>query len=114
MFVGRKLVIINKVEKLNEWKIIMQNNYSYPLIEDWNQSELLAVINFYQLVEQAYENSQGVSRSEFLNAYKEFTNIVPSKMEQKQLEKEFKAVSTYDAYQVFKATKNSEAKYIKM
>ncbi|MCY9807520.1 UPF0223 family protein [Lentilactobacillus senioris] len=92
----------------------MQNNYSYPLMEDWNQSELITVINFYQLVEQAYENNQGVARNEFLNAYRNFTNIVPSKMEQKQLEKEFKTVSTYDIYQVFKMAKNSAAKYIKM
>lgn len=92
----------------------MQNNYSYPLMEDWNQSELVAVINFYQLVEQAYENNQGVARREFLSAYNKFLHIVPSKMEQKQLEKEFKTVSTYDAYQVFKMAQSSEAKYIKM
>ena len=92
----------------------MQDNYTYPLMADWSREETIDVLNFYQLVETAYEDNQGVNRKDFLNAYRQFTQIVPSKMEQKQLERQFKQESSYDTYEVFKAAKNAETTFVKL
>jgi Uncharacterized protein conserved in bacteria len=87
----------------------MQDNYSYPLDETWTQSEMVTVIDLYNAVEKAYES--GIKRDEFLQKYRSFQQIVPMKMEQKRLDKEFELQSGYSIYQVFKKcqqAKNSQ------
>lgn len=78
----------------------MQTNYSYPLNEDWTQKEIVTVIDLYNAVEKAYES--GVVRDDFLQKYRSFQQVVPMKMEQKRLDKEFEFQSGYSIYQVFK------------
>jgi len=78
----------------------MQDNYSYPLDENWTQDEIVKVIDLYNMVEKAYES--GVKREEFLQKYRSFQQVVPMKMEQKRLDKEFELESGYSIYQVFK------------
>jgi len=78
----------------------MQDNYSYPLDENWTQDEIVKVIDLYNMVEKAYES--GVNREEFLQKYRSFQQVVPMKMEQKRLDKEFELESGYSIYQVFK------------
>jgi uncharacterized protein YktA (UPF0223 family) len=89
--------------------ISMQDNYSYPLDETWSQEDIVTVIDLYNAVEKAYES--GVKRDEFLQKYRSFQQVVPMKMEQKRLDKEFERESGYSIYQVFKQcqkAKNSE------
>jgi len=78
----------------------MQDNYSYPLEENWSQQEIVKVIDLYNAVEKAYES--GVKSDEFLQKYRAFQQVVPMKMEQKRLGKEFELESGYSIYQVFK------------
>ncbi len=83
--------------------------YNYPLRSDWTTEEIIAVTNFYVVIEQAYE--QGITRKEVMAAYRLFKEIVPSKAEEKTLFKEFEEVSGYSSYQIVKLAQeaNDEA-----
>lgn len=74
--------------------------YNYPLRSDWKTDEIVKVIAFYDVVERAYESSIG--RTELMDAYRVFKEIVPSKSEEKTLFKEFEEASGYGSYQVVK------------
>ncbi|APX73024.1 UPF0223 family protein [Companilactobacillus allii] len=78
----------------------MQENYSYPLNPKWTQDEIVKVIDLYRAVETAYEH--GIKRDDFLQKYRLFQQVVPMKMDQKQLDKDFEFESGYSIYQVFK------------
>ena len=78
-------------------------NYNYPLEEHWTKEEIIDVVNFYTLVEKAYE--QGVKREELMLAYTRFKQIVPSKSEEKQLCGKFEKESGYSCYQAVKKAK---------
>lgn len=90
----------------------MQDNYSYPLDEDWTQDEIVKVIELYNAVEKAYES--GVNRDVFLQKYRSFQQVVPMKMEQKRLDKEFELQSGYSIYQVFKKCQTVKAKKVRI
>ena len=92
----------------------MADGYEYPLIDGLNVDEIIDVVNFFQVIEQAYEQSDGVTRADFLDAYRQFQKIVPSKMEQKQLEREFEQRSGYNAYQVVKISKDPQSINLKI
>ena len=77
--------------------------YSYPLRNDWTTDEIIAVMNFYELIEKAYE--KGVFREEVMNAYQAFKVIVPSKAEEKTLFGEFEDASGYSSYHIVKASR---------
>ncbi|WP_125762600.1 UPF0223 family protein [Companilactobacillus hulinensis] len=85
----------------------MQDNYSYPLNPDWTQDEIVDVIALYNAVETAYEH--GIKREEFLQKYRSFQQVVPMKMEQKQLDKDFEFESGYSIYQVFKQSQKTSS-----
>lgn len=75
-------------------------NYHYPIDETWTTTEITDVINFFNLVEKAYENN--VKADDLLLAYKRFKQIVPAKSEEKQLFAAFKKASGYASYPVVK------------
>ncbi|WP_028782631.1 UPF0223 family protein [Thalassobacillus devorans] len=75
-------------------------NYTYPIDETWSKQEIIDVVNFYSLVEQAYEKS--VKRDELMLAYTRFKQIVPSKSEEKQLCGKFEKESGYSCYRTVK------------
>lgn len=85
----------------------MQENYIYPLDEAWTQADIVTVIALYNAVEKAYES--GVPRDEFLQKYRSFQQVVPMKMEQKRLDKEFELESGYSIYQVFKQSQQAKS-----
>ena len=60
----------------------------------------------YNAVEKAYE--EGISKEEFMQAYRKFKAIVDSESEEKQLDKQFYEISHYSIYQVVKAAKNND------
>ncbi|WP_085507967.1 UPF0223 family protein [Thalassobacillus devorans] len=81
-------------------------NYTYPIDETWSKQEIIDVVNFYSLVEQAYEKS--VKRDELMLAYTRFKQIVPSKSEEKQLCGKFEKESGYSCYRTVKKAKELE------
>ncbi|AXH98574.1 hypothetical protein DV702_01910 [Sporosarcina sp. PTS2304] len=83
------------------------SGYQYPLRADWTTEEIVAVIDFFSKVEQAYESS--VEREEFMKYYRAFKKVVPSMAEEKTLCKEFEESSTYVAFRVVKLAKDSVA-----
>ncbi len=84
--------------------------YDYPLDYTWTTEEIINVISLYTAVEKAYE--EGISKEEFMNCYRSYINIVDSKSQQKQLDKEFKKVSGYSIYEVLQKAKEND--WIKM
>ncbi len=87
-------------------------NYSYPIDPSWTTTELETVIGLLNNVEAAYES--GVARSTLLKSYREFKKIVPAKSEEKQLGRNFYAVSGYQLYDVIKAAQNSKQNIIRL
>ncbi|MBM7552910.1 UPF0223 family protein [Thalassobacillus pellis] len=81
-------------------------SYSYPIDEIWTKEEIVDVVNFYSLVEKAYE--QSVKREDLMMAYTRFKQIVPSKSEEKQLFKKFEKESGYSGYHAVKKAKELE------
>ncbi|AMC01453.1 MULTISPECIES: UPF0223 family protein [Aerococcus] len=90
----------------------MSNNYQYPIDLDWTSQEMATVVKMWNGLEQAYESS--INREELLNRYKAFKEVVPSKMEEKQLGNSFEKISGYQLYGTIKKARNSEAKTISM
>ncbi|MFC5541396.1 UPF0223 family protein [Ureibacillus suwonensis] len=74
--------------------------YAYPISPDWSTEEIIAVVKFFEGIEQAYE--KGIKREEMLEKYRRFKQIVPSKAEEKTLFREFEVVSGYASYPVVK------------
>lgn len=70
--------------------------YQYPIDLDWSNDEMMAVINFFNKVEQYYENQ--VKGSDLMNAYKQFKMIVPGKAQEKKIFSEFEQASGYSSY----------------
>ncbi|KAB8138611.1 UPF0223 family protein [Gracilibacillus oryzae] len=82
-------------------------NYSYPLNESWTTKEIVDVVNYYSFIEKAYE--KGIKQQDLILAYNRFKQIVPSKSEEKQLDREFEKQSGYVPYRVIKYAKDQNA-----
>lgn len=85
-------------------------DYQYPISADWKTEEIIDVINFYQSVEKAYE--KGINREDLMITYRRFKEIVPSKAEEKQIDREFEEISGYSSYRVIKKAKEADANVI--
>lgn len=86
--------------------------YGYPLDETWTKDEIVDVVQFFTLIEKAYENQ--VLREDVVALYRRFKEIVPSKSEEKQLFAAFNKTSGYAPFPVIKRLKESNEKYIRM
>ncbi|MGT2887286.1 UPF0223 family protein [Streptococcus didelphis] len=84
----------------------MSGNYHYPLDINWSTDEIGSVLHFLNQVELAYENK--VEASKLLDAYQTFKKIVPSKSQEKQIDREFQKSSGYSTYQAVKKAKEVE------
>ncbi|WP_296880320.1 UPF0223 family protein [Thomasclavelia sp.] len=84
--------------------------YNYPIDYSWTTEEVIDVVELYNAVEKAYET--GISKPEFINAYRKFKKIVDSKSAEKQIDREFKKITGYSIYAVVQAAKNQD--YLKM
>ena len=74
--------------------------YDYPLDYDWSTEEILIVINLYNAVERAYE--EGIEANQFMDAQNAYRKVLNSKAEEKKFEREFKEVSSYSIFAVYK------------
>ena len=84
----------------------MKENYSYPIELDWNNDELISVLDLLQTVEKAYEG--GVEAADVLSKYQTYKKYFKAMSEEKILDRNFKQVSGYSLYQVVKAAKNCQ------
>ncbi|MCH1722888.1 UPF0223 family protein [Lactococcus formosensis] len=89
----------------------MKANYQYPLDLSWSTAEMTAVLSFFNQVENFYESK--VNKEEFLESYKAFKKIVPSKMQEKQLGREFEENSGYSLYRAVKEVQASERQFVR-
>lgn len=83
-------------------------NYSYPIDETWTTKEIIDVVNYYSLIEKAYE--KGIEKRDLVAAYNRYKEIVPSKSEEKKLDKQFEKQSGYVPFRVIKKAKELSAK----
>ncbi|MFD3447994.1 UPF0223 family protein [Microbacteriaceae bacterium 4G12] len=91
----------------------MNKEYQYPLDYHWSTDEIIKVMKFYEMVEEAYE--KGISRGAFMDAYRVFKEIVPSKAEEKKIGSEFEEMSGYSLYRVIQKAKDlDDSSIIKM
>ncbi|WP_274309332.1 UPF0223 family protein [Solibacillus daqui] len=87
--------------------------YSYPLNTDWTTQEMVDVVQFFEVVEMAYE--KGVKRELVMTRYKRFKEIVPSQAEEKTICRDFEDASKYVAYRVVKLAKElADGQIVKM
>lgn len=80
--------------------------YSYPFSTDWSTEEIVDVVGFFQMIEQAYES--GVKREKVLDCYRKFNKIVPAKSEEKTYFREFEEASGYACFPVIRDAKNGK------
>ncbi|QGH34383.1 hypothetical protein GI584_10260 [Gracilibacillus salitolerans] len=85
-------------------------NYSYPIDETWTTEEIIDVVNYFSLIEKAYES--GIEKQDLVAAYNRYKEIVPSKSEEKQLDKQFEKQSGYIPFRVIKKAKDLSPKDI--
>ncbi|GLO65861.1 UPF0223 family protein [Oceanobacillus kimchii] len=87
-------------------------SYQYPMDETWSTEEIIDVVNFFSLIEKAYEKQ--VDREEVLALYRRFKQIVPSKSEEKKLFSQFQEASGYSSYHVVKQARETNGSSIRM
>ncbi|WP_042145088.1 UPF0223 family protein [Paucisalibacillus sp. EB02] len=87
-------------------------NYSYPVDPSWSKEEIIDVIQFFTLVEKAYE--KGIEREILLAGYRKFKQVVPSKSEEKKHFTEFEKDSGYSSYQTIKKARDTDSTVLKM
>lgn len=85
---------------------------NYPLNPDWSTEEIVKVIDFFNLVEQAYES--GVERQRLLEAYREFKQIVTSKSEEKQWDQFYMEETGCSSYRTMQQAKRQEDPIVRM
>ncbi|WP_407929102.1 UPF0223 family protein [Agrilactobacillus fermenti] len=86
--------------------------YCYPIDDQWTTSELVAVVNFYNEVEAAYEH--GVDVANLLATYQVFKQVVRSKMQEKQIDRAFEKASGYSIYRTVKQAQSQQKGRLKM
>lgn len=89
----------------------VKENFTYPMNPDWTTDELIKVMGIWQAVERAYESKIDVD--EFFDTYKEFKSVVKSIGEERQLGRDFEAISGYSLYRVVTVAKKKQTGIIK-
>lgn len=87
-------------------------NYSYPLDLSWSTEEIASVLSFLNDVEAAYEHK--VPREKLLTSYRAFKQVVPSKGEEKRIDKAFEKESGYSLYRVVLALQTEGKKDVSL
>lgn len=88
------------------------NTYSYPIDVAWSTAETIAVIEFLQKIELAYE--KGLPVTELKEAYKAFKTVIKSIGEEKKIGAEFEKESGYSIYKTIKEMKETPRSIVKM
>ncbi|MCD7839936.1 MAG: UPF0223 family protein [Erysipelotrichaceae bacterium] len=80
--------------------------YDYPLDYSWSTEDVIDVMSLYNAVEKAYE--EGISKSELMECYNKYIQVVDSKSEQKKFDQAFKEVSGYSIYKAVQMAKDND------
>lgn len=89
----------------------MKENFTYPMNIDWTTEELIKVMGIWQAVETAYESK--IETEVFLDAYKQFKEVVKSIGEERQLGRDFEELTGYSLYKVVQLAKKRQTGLIK-
>ncbi|GAA0452915.1 UPF0223 family protein [Alkalibacillus silvisoli] len=81
-------------------------NYHYPIDPDWTTEEVMDVVQFFNTIEQAYEDH--VVKEQILDHYKKFKQVIPAKSDEKSMFKDFEKQSGYIPYQVVKRAQEAD------
>ncbi|CAN2924114.1 UPF0223 family protein [Streptococcus dysgalactiae] len=84
----------------------MSGNYHYPLDLSWSTEEISSVLHFLTRVELAYEDK--IKAEDLLESYKAYKEIVRSKAQEKQIDRDFQKASGYSTYQAVKKARAIE------
>ena len=87
-----------------DFKEILQISIYLPITEQYVYSEIMEILK----AQAGQLLLSGISKEVFLTAYRCFKNVVGTKSEEKQIDKEFEEVSGYSIYRVFQASKESD------
>lgn len=90
----------------------MSDNYNYPLDINWSTDEITSVLHFLNQVEKAYESK--VDANQLLESYRVFKEIVTSKSQEKQIDREFEKSSGYSTYRALQKAKEVEKGYFSL
>lgn len=90
----------------------MNDNYEYPLMPEWSNEEIIKMVEFYAMVEDAY--TKGIHKQKLMDKVKEYKKIEPSIAAQKQLDRRFKELSGFSIYRAIKTVSESEKEYVKV
>lgn len=90
----------------------MSDNYNYPLDINWSTDEITSVLHFLNQVEKAYESN--VDANQLLESYRVFKEIVTSKSQEKQIDREFEKSSGYSTYRAVQKAKEVEKGYFSL
>ena len=77
--------------------------YTYPIDYDlYKKEEIVKLVEFFSLIEDANERPSKVNREHLVAAYKDYSRIVNSKSLEKDQDRKFEQVSGYSIYKTMK------------
>lgn len=90
----------------------MSENYTLPIDSNWTIDNIVTVSTFVDKVLQVYEN--GVLKVTLLAQYDKFRQVIPSKSEQKQFDRNFEQQTGFSIYRTIKLAQATTKDRIKV
>ncbi|CCF24396.1 MULTISPECIES: UPF0223 family protein [Leuconostoc] len=90
----------------------MSENYTLPIDSNWTIDDIVTVSAFVDKVLQVYEN--GVLKVTLLGQYDKFRQVIPSKSEQKQFDRNFEQQTGFSIYRTIKLAQATTKDRIKV
>lgn len=90
----------------------MSENYTLPIDSNWTIDDIVTVSAFVDKVLQVYEN--GVLNVTLLAQYDKFRQVIPSKSEQKQFDRNFEQQTGFSIYRTIKLAQATTKDRIKV
>ncbi|SFP02588.1 UPF0223 family protein [Salibacterium halotolerans] len=85
----------------------MEEEYPMPFSLEWTKEEIIDVMEFFQVIEEAYEKP--VRKETVLAKYRRFKQIVPSKSEEKQYFRDFDEKAAVSCWKTVQQAEKQEA-----
>ncbi|QLE64268.1 hypothetical protein LROSL1_1451 [Furfurilactobacillus rossiae] len=90
----------------------MKTNIDLPLDDQWSRQEIVVATRLYELVLEA--NETGADREKLLAAYDLFTQMMPSKGQRRQLDRQFEKQAGVSIYTTIKQAQSSPRKRLRI
>ena len=88
----------------------MADNYQLPIDGNWDVNDMIAVSNLVDAILQVYEG--GCDRARLLSAHQQFSQVIPSKAEQKRFDRDFEEQTGRSIYRTMKLTADGRNRVI--